>query len=206
MIQFGFEIKDNKVVINNKGDEVIKLMGIDPGTVNLGITIITFKKKVMEDKLSLNNIDSIKTFNIRVKGNVKLRERIQLMGKILERIMEKERPYIVGVETAYINIRRVTAVIPLSRLFETILTSCRASFIKNYIDGFIYEIAPTTAKKTARVYSKKNTLADKDGMRDMLISNVDITKKIVHDIANLSEHEIDSVFIALSAMDKHMNS
>jgi len=185
------EIVNNKIVIGVKPPAYHYVVGIDPGTTNLGVSLFKICNKT-------NNILSISTFNIRVKGKVELGDRINFMGDSLGLIFKKYKPVVVAVETPFVSIRRIQAAIPLARMFQQIVSVVRSSSKDSGVAFTTLEVTPTEAKKTAGGTGR----CDKDCMRKLLEQHTVLKDLLLDDINDMSEHEVDAVFIALVAVNK----
>lgn len=187
------EIIENDYTLSKTKDKEVTAIGIDGGTTNLGVAIIFIN-------VSANKISRIKTFNLRVKGKVDLTTRIHMMGNTLDNLFIKYKPFTVGVETPFISLRNIRAVIPLSRMYQrtldSILTASKSliSLIRHY------DIVPIEAKQRAGGTGR----SDKDEMRAMLIKDKSLNELLESKIEDMTEHEIDAVYIGLTAHDKYI--
>lgn len=178
-------VKDNAITISEKKHKHYYIIGIDPGTINLGVSIIKLEH-------STNNILDINTYNIRVKGKVSLGNRILNISDTLYNIFLEYKPSRVAIETPFVSMRRINAAIPLARLYQQLLNSTIEASRKGNFELVQVDISPVEAKMA---YGG-NLRTDKDTMLKLLKGYKDVVKHL-DNVDSLSEHEVDAIAVAL---------
>lgn len=168
-------------------EEEFYILGIDPGTRNVGLSFYKLNGKL--------DIISIETFNlfIDIEGSNGIGEqliyRITRLAKMLTCIYKLFSPYMVIMESSFIDIKNISAVIPLSKAISCIEMTIRD--IDEYAK--LISIAPRLAKK---IFGAE--LTGKEAVKDALMKKDEVLSKIVN--KNYTEHEIDAIAIAYALL------
>jgi len=158
---------------------MFNIIGIDPGN-NVGITIMT----IDEYTFDIVNIET-KTLILSNLAGESLIDRCILLNKIMLNIMYEYQPYMISMESSFLNMRFPKAVLQLSQYINSVLLAInewnKYCVVRNY------------PPKLVKRYIGAGGNADKNQML-LTISKIDeITKHI--DVNNITEHEIDSLAI-----------
>jgi len=153
-------------------------MGIDPGT-KTGVSILTV------DINNFNVID-IKTYIFNGSIYTTMDVRLQALYKFIQEIFDYYSPVVCGIEAAFINHSFPTAGLYLAQVI-----SCIKLAIYNLNNPLtkIYTYSPKFIKMSSGAGGKAN----KD---DMLKA----TAGLNIDTSNITEHEIDALHIAMTAL------
>lgn len=174
------------------------IMGIDPGSRTLGVSIFTIRPKGESTIRDFTlDIENIITFNVRVDDedtrglHDKILDRTTKLSKIIKGIYYVYRPMMVSIESSFINANRMGAVIPLTKAIHTVEESIFS------IDSYakIVSIPPGLIKK---IFNSKQI--GKDAVLEALQDKPELLKKIKSN-KEMSEHEIDSIAIAYSLLE-----
>lgn len=168
----------------------ICIMGIDPGSRNLGVAIMEIDIDTLEIidiipiPISLNKylINNYKTSH--------LYSRLTVLRREFEDIIDTFNPIAVAVESGFINPKMPGAVIPLANVLA-IMTNV---ILENDTDTMIIEYPPSIIKKTIGA----NPVGNKSPVLEAISNNEEI-KEIV-DIDLLTEHNVDSIAIAYTLL------
>lgn len=167
-----------------------KLLGIDPGN-NVGVAIYTIDAKTLEiiaieTRLFIleNHIDNLAIDKIPLK--------VLALNNIVNELLVKHDPLIVGFELAFLNMRFPKAVMQLAQYTSIIEYTFRLDnpFIK------FFKYPPKYIK--ASVGAGGN--ADKNDMMKAIKKIPEITKYILPEYR--SEHEIDALSIGYTALNE----
>ena len=168
-------------------ENTINIMGIDPGN-NTGVSVITldpFNKKIVSVFTKLIVLE----MNIPSSPYKMIYKINKLHNELLE-ILEYFSPSIATIENVFVNKRFPHAVINLSQYFIT----CKNT-IYNYNNFIkIFEYSPKYIKKIIGAGGD----AGKIDMLNTLLKNKQLKLQI--DLKGISEHEIDSLCIALTGI------
>lgn len=166
-----------------------KIIGIDPGTESMGITIL----EVDIETLDLVSIRSNTYFSSKlpVLLNVELIHgtRIQKINNIrfnLMRLLQNENPNIVCCESPFINMKRPGAFAALNEVVSTI----RNVIIDYDIQLPFLLVEPSNVKRAIGAPGN----CDKDTIKKFCKSNIDVSRLM--NIDSLDEHSIDSLCVA----------
>ena len=171
------------------------IMGIDPGSRNVGVTIFGLNIQHTNNSIFLD-IDKITTFNIAVEEERDigihdgLLDRTNKIARLIKSIYLLYEPLMVGMESSFINISRMAAVIPLSRSIHAI------EHIIYSTDRYakILSMPPGVIKK---VFKSKQI--GKDAVLEALKNKPHLVKKV--EMSRMTDHEVDSVAIAYTLLE-----
>jgi len=170
----------------------IRIMGIDPSSNYIGLTIL--------------NIDA-KTFNIiDIITSVLDMSHITQTSNLMSLMHEKQiyldivftgmlidiAPDVVAIESPFINVRRPNAVIPLASMISVMTT--RIKTVNPCILTRLY------SPKAAKVVAGAKGNADKTDVLKALKKNTDLMSMLPGNIDSYTDHETDSIAIALCAI------
>ena len=163
------------------------IMGIDPGSNNVGVSIFELDGKLEIVKIHTYNL----VLNVDESNGIydAVVDRLNKLSFMIKAIYNMYTPTMVGMESCFINPGRLGAVIPLSRSIHTIETSIVS------LDAYakIISIPPGLIKKIFGV-SQKGKGVVSEGLKSKLY----LTSKIKKE---LSEHEIDAVAITVTLLE-----
>lgn len=166
-------------------DDIYTIIGTDPGG-HLGIGILYVDIYTLEIK----KIDSTTITLEKYIKNDTMIDRLVLLENIIIKMYNDIQPAAVSMEVSFMNMKYPNAVMILTQYVSTIEKTwynCNP-FLK------IYKYAPMYIKSKMSGTGK----ADKDDMRVAMSKNKEL-KKLV-DLNNMSEHEVDAVSIAYTAL------
>ena len=175
-------------------DNKFNIMGIDPGSRNVGIAIYTIETAIINDSITFD-ISNINTYNIAVdveddRGiHDVLLDRTSRISKIIKCLYKMYNPAMVGIETSFVNLSRMSAVIPLSRAIQTIETALY------YVDKYVKVINMTPGVIKKAFNSKQ---VGKDAVLVALKNKPDLYKKVSNKV---SDHEVDGIAIAYALLE-----
>ncbi|MDE6209899.1 MAG: crossover junction endodeoxyribonuclease RuvC [Lachnospiraceae bacterium] len=170
-------------------DNTINIMGIDPGN-NTGVSVITldpFNRKIVNVYTKLICLE----MNI-PQSPYKMIHKTNLLSNELLQILQWSLPSLVTIENVFVNKKFPHAVINLSQYFIT----CKNTIynFNNFIK--ILEYSPKYIKKIIGAGGD----AGKIDMLNTLLKNKQLKLQI--DLRGISEHEIDSLCIALTGLQE----
>ena len=176
-------------------EDRFNIMGIDPGSRTIGVCIFEVVPRLDKDILEFD-IDKILTFNLAIdlesnKGiHDVLLDRTNRIAKIIQSLYALYEPSMVGIETSFINLSRMSAVIPLSRAIQSIETAIYTydSYAK------VLNMTPGVIKK---MFGSKQV--GKEAVLDALKDKPDLVKKV--EISRMSDHEVDGIAIAYGLLE-----
>lgn len=173
------------------------LVGLDPGTVNVGVCIL---------EINPISLELIKTSSFSINGN-KLGPnewtalthgeriaRIRALGHKLLKIFRKENPILIATESPFFNPRRPNA---FSALVE-ILYEIRNALIRYSPYNTLYLIDPPNVKMAV----KAGGGADKEDVKTSLSKIQEITDTLDCKFDDLDEHAIDATAVAYCLLVK----
>lgn len=167
------------------------IMGIDPGSRTVGVCIYTISPKLELIKIYTYtlNIDSNNNEHLGIHENIL--ERTSKLETIIKFIYHIYNPMIVAMESSFINMSRMGAVIPLTKSIHSI-----ESILYN-VDKHIKLISmpPGVIKK---VFNSKQV--GKDAVLDALEKHKHITEKLYKKKV-ITEHEVDAIAIAYALLE-----
>lgn len=173
---------------NVKHMDSVKVIGIDPGTETLGVSIITINPLTFKfENIEGFTITAAKTkhFDKNLAAYQDHRTaRITALEHVLNEMFELHQPVVVAVETPFYNFRRPTAFGPL---VETLLTIRKCVLNINRLVP-LHTVDPPNVKKAIGAKGS----ADKDAMAIALGKFI-------------NEYKFDSIMSTkLEEMDEHM--
>lgn len=176
--------------------ESVKVIGIDPGTETLGVSIFTVNPLTFE----FENVEGFTIVAAKTKHFDKnlanyqdhRTARIHALQQVLDELFEIHQPVVVAVETPFYNFRRPNAFAPL---VETLLT-IRKSVLKINRLVPLHTIDPPNVKKA--IGAKGN--ADKDEMAVALskfIKQYKFDRIMSTKLEDMDEHMVDAFCVAI---------
>jgi len=177
---------------------MFKIMGIDPGSHHIGISIFTINDKLVVIEMDSINMEIGNISNNRHLCNSDIIMRSNNFQKYIHDIVYHSNPLIIAIESSFSNHDRPTAVIALSKILG-VLHNTIYSINPNIK---IMEIPPLTAKKAINMDRPltKTDIKDKTKVREWLCTNPEL-KDLVKDLV-LSEHEVDAIAVTYSMLVK----
>jgi Holliday junction resolvasome RuvABC endonuclease subunit len=174
---------------------ILRVMGVDPGSSSLGLTIIDHNIETNTPTLWYTELFQAKTvidsspylFNFPTRG-----QRLRKCGLYLTEMLEEYQPHLVACEDAYMG-RFPTAFRSLSEGIICIQNAVAAwdPFVRLML------VDPPTAKIAVGAPGRGG---GKDAVRDAVMANRDFVKEVEVDL--LDEHSIDSIAIAYWALQR----
>jgi crossover junction endodeoxyribonuclease RuvC len=153
----------------------MKILGVDPGYERLGIAVV--EKKIKGSKEEVLFSECFKT-----PATLDFPERLLLLGKELNKIINEYKPEVLAIETLFLNTNQKTAM----RVAEA-----RGAIIYEGMQGGldVVELTPLQIKVAVGGHGR----ADKSQMIKMvhLLVKIDDSKK--------SDDELDAIAVALTA-------
>lgn len=170
---------------------IIRILSIDPGLNNTGISIITFdyhNRVILSIETFLLQVEKLSPINwIDTDTHSERALKLMRMREAFHRILVNFNPCLVVSESAFYNPKFPQAYAALIEVINTFRT-CLLDY--NYNIGF-YTIAPTVIKTTI----KANKFKGKDPIKDAVKLIPEIMDVLVDDIETLDQHSIDSIAI-----------
>lgn len=171
-------------------DEAV-IIGLDPGTVNLGVAVLTFDINTF----TALSIDAT-TFNgeklpgsdtdARIHGD--RYRRVRAHRDNLVRIFDRTHPVFIGSESPFYNSKRPNAFEALVEVLGAIRDA-----VREYSRWRpLLLVDPPTVKRA--VGAKGG--ADKDAIRKALAENPEIMAALVRPLEEMDEHSIDGTAVA----------
>lgn len=148
------------------------ILGIDPGTTIIGFGVI----KKVGSRLGLVDYGVIKT------GKESQEQKILKISKELEKLIQKHKPDIAGIETLFFSANKKTALSVAEARGAIILTLMQNGVV-------IKEFTPNNIKSTVSGYGK----SDKRAMEKIVSLNLGIYD------SNLPDDAFDALAIAIRA-------
>lgn len=176
-----------------------KLLSIDPGLHNTGITSWMLSAQTLEilsiDPQRLSSASLIDTTDYDTEDIEEgFRIRISQLNAYRE-ILKRENPDMVVIESPFFNPKRPNSFKVLSEILIGLMDTTR-----QYDQAIrIFLIPPATAKKTIGVVGIKEKTAVRDALLKISIINQALTRPLV----SLSDHEWDSILIGLTHLHQH---
>ena len=152
----------------------MKILGIDPGFERLGIAVVE-KNKGEKEKLVFSEC-------FKTSKTLDFSERLVLLGKEIEAVIEKHQPSHMGVETLYIETNQKTAM-RVSEARGVVIFLAAKNGLR------ICEYTPLQIKAAVTGYGK----ADKQAVMNMVpkLIQIDVVHKMIDD-------ELDAIAVALT--------
>lgn len=177
-------------------ENLICLMGIDPGTNTMGVARIDIDPKSLEIintvALTYQADRMFKYDEYTLEDSIMMRyQRLQWHERNLYQLFIDNEPYRLTVESNYINLRNPNAYGPL---VESVSAIRRAYY--NY-DSLrkIYLIDPTTVKKTVGAPTRGTKDGFKEPVKQALKKIAGFLKLREDYLDSLDEHSIDAIAI-----------
>ena len=173
-------------------NNIVKIMGIDPGLNSTGINISSYD--ISTGILTVNTFMLIQANNIAKK---ELKEDSKVYGNIvsldvyereIDAILSKYMPDYICCEDAFYNPKMPNAFLSL----KLCITTIRRLLYHKY-NKLLYTIAPKAAKQCVAT-GTANKLAVQDAIRNLPDLIIKSTKK--HNVDNMSSHEADATAIS----------
>lgn len=188
-------------MFNESESNTVSIIGIDPGSVNLGTASLTFDI----DTYDIVSCDAI-TFNgEKLNGNIHTGilygdrlQRIQRHHDNLVNLFRKVRPISVICESAFINVRRPAAYGALTE----VICAIRQAVVDYDIQTPLYTVEPSNVKKAIGAPGN----ADKSIVKNFLLNNYQLTSTCVTPIEFLDEHSVDALCIAYAQYLRYRNN
>ncbi len=172
----------------------IKIMGIDPSTNFIGVSIFTINPEDFE--ITDVHTETLDLSNLRIPDSIdKHTYKNIYIHNLFTEIFNKYYINMLAIESAFINIRKISSFLPLSRVIQTI----ELAYYNTYKEAKIVKFAPLYVKRMMSnefYYNKKGT---EDSVKSM-----DFIHKFV-DVSKLTEHEFDAVAITYVLYNKLKN-
>lgn len=177
-------------------DKSFNIMGIDPGSRNVGVSIfniIPSDDGKHDIKLDINKVLTFNV-NIDIEDDTGIHEaildRLKKLSNIIKTIYRLYEPTVVSIESAFINTSRMGAVIPLAQSLFAIQSS-------------IYSIDRHSKMITLPPGLIKKIFGSKQVGKDAVLVALKSHKILMEKIAkkNMTEHEIDAIAIAYSILE-----
>jgi len=169
---------------------MIRILGIDPSTNHIGISVLTVNSidfEIVDIKTFAIDLTHIENIN---KMNTNQYYRLNNLSLILRNVICDVMPHIVGYEAPFIDKFKMSSAIPLG---ESIM--CIEEAIYNYDKNM------TVAKYSP--HNVKNAVGAKAGVNkvDVLtaINKLDFITKLI-DPNIITDHEVDATAIALAVL------
>jgi Holliday junction resolvasome RuvABC endonuclease subunit len=178
--------------IPKDASSIANIIGIDPGSTNLGMSIIGLDVMTM-------NVVSVDAFTLKapkLNGYEYLEEhyidriiRLRKLHNELVNLFHQYNPNAIAVESPFINMRRPQAIIALTETFYMIQ---QAVIDFKYYCPF-YSITPSIVKKSVNVYANSS---NKEDNRNAIQKIPSIIDNLIPKIQDLDEHAIDAICVA----------
>lgn len=170
--------------------ETFTLLGIDPGN-NVGVAIYTVNAKTLE-VISVSTRLFILDNHIDATAIDRIPLKILALNAIVNELIVKYDPLVVGFELAFLNMRFPKAVMQLAQYTSIIEYTfrCDNPFIK------FFKYPPKYIKSAIGAGGN----ADKNDMTSAIKRIPEITKFILPDYR--TEHEIDALSIGYTALNE----
>jgi len=162
----------------------ITLLGIDPGTSTLGLSIFHLNSDLEIERIDTECINTAREKTV-FRENANLEYRIAVIGKEIERVLVTHNPVGMAIEMPFINPRRIGSVIPLARLLGVLMDRS----IQTNPYRMIYKKSPSEVKNA--VGAKGG--ADKDAVL-LAVQQIDEIDRLI-ELDKLTDHEIDAIAI-----------
>lgn len=181
---------DNEYIAVTNDIECFTIMGIDPGSRNLGIAIFYINSYTLDIEEIIPIPISLNKYFIYSSNKSSLTNRLHYLRQEFKEILEAYNPVAISIESGFINPRMPGAVIPLASAI-TIMSSV----IMQYdMDISIIDYPPSIIKKAVGA----NPLGNKSPVFNALSKNKEISNIVNLDL--LTEHCVDSIAIAYTML------
>lgn len=173
------------------------IMGIDPGSRTLGVSIFTVKptgESTIKD-FDLEIMD-IKTITLHIDNDTtglfdNVTARTLKLKRFIKAIYYIYRPAMTSIESSFVNMSRLGAVLPLTKAIHTI----ESTLVELDRYAKIVSIPPGAVKKAFDSKQK-----GKDAVLVALKNKKELVD-LIGDVAKISEHEVDAVAIAYTLLE-----
>jgi Holliday junction resolvasome RuvABC endonuclease subunit len=182
--------------IPNQNHNVACIVGIDPGTENLGVGLVWF---------NIDNYDIVKCASNTYRGSrlagsdwseaihgARYR-RIEALMWNLSILFNREKPIVIGSESAFINVRRPQAYGALTE----VVTAIRHTVQSYDLFRPLYMVPPSTVKNA--IGCKGN--ADKEAVKNSVLKIEKLTSTCESEIALMDEHSVDALAVAYAMLN-----
>lgn len=171
-------------------NELVSIVGIDPGSETLGCSILCFNLRTFEiisveavtfigSKLTSSDWTG-EIFNDRI-------QRIQAHERNLLQLFQRINPLIIAIESPFMSVRRPSAYGALTE----VVCAVRNAVLQFDVWRPLYLVDPPNAKKA--VNAKGN--ADKEGVKAGLKTIPELMQALQVPIEHLDEHSIDAIAV-----------
>jgi len=187
--------------IPDTGSGIVKIIGIDPGTMFPGVCTISYDteyKEIIYISSICLNLDRITKNSEYVDYQpYRFLKLIKLKEYLLD-IFKVDKPVLVAAEHPYMNPRMPGAVIPLAQCFMTIQM---AVFDYNPLLDTTF-IDPSTIKNSVGV---KGNSKDKNSMSIAISKIPEIVDNLNTDIEKMNNNAVDAIAIAYCALKRELH-
>lgn len=154
----------------------MRILGIDPGFERLGIAVLEKnKEKNSKEKVIFSNC-------FKTSAKLEFSERLNLLGREVDRIIKEYKPEVLSIETLFLNTNQKT-VMRVAEARGVIIYEASKSNLE------IFEASPPQIKIATTGYGR----SDKTQINKMVKMLMEIDAKIK------SDDELDAIAIALTA-------
>ena len=178
----------------------MKLIGIDPGSTDLGLAILELDEAFKIKAIRAYNINAKEEYSKRFNphtayGDLRAGSRMRLIMDVIETHLSDDMVF-VAVEAGFYNAFRPAAYAVLLAQMKMILLSLK----QFYPTVSIGQYPPGVIKKKIGVTSHKG----KDPVLEAIVA-LGLDRYLVNDtIENLSEHAVDAIGIAYTGYLEHI--
>lgn len=177
--------------IPTTGDDIVCIIGIDPGSETLGVGIIHFNVntlKIVKTQAKTYTGSKLSGMEWMAEAHGDRMQRIYRHSNNLINIFNEYNPIIVAAESAFINIRRPAAYGALTEVFF---------MIRNAVICYdpwcpFYNVEPSNTKRAVGAPGN----ADKTVVKEHLLKIDEVCSVCETPIELLDEHSIDSLCVA----------
>ncbi len=180
-------------MVNAPDPHVLRVVGIDPGTVTLGYAVIDLDMETqaitLREVATLDGHQNARVNRDLIEVHGDRKSRLHAHKSTLTRLFTRTQPYSVITETPFMKRRMPTA---FAALTECVVYIHMALY--NYrTDIELYGVDPPTAKMAVGATGR----AEKDEVRDAILKLDWLENPDAIDIASLDEHSTDAIAIAI---------
>lgn len=175
---------------------IVHVMGIDPGTVNLGVAILGYDRdtgdvvSVFSRNINAYKLHRSEPYHPLNRDQLNAKIRTKLMTDQLDRIVDLRDPDYLAIEAPFASMGRVSTFSVLTIHFNALLDMG----YNNRLDTYTYP--PTTVKKTFNCAGKKGKWV----MREALGDIDELYSVLEKPLDSMSEHEVDAVAVCYTAL------
>lgn len=174
------------------------IIGIDPGSTNLGVGIIYFNTHTLEiigNEAFTFNADKLNGNEWLIDNHGDRVQRIYRHRDNLITLFNRLNPLVVVSESPFINMRMPGAYGALTEVVYAI----RQAVIEYNINTPFYLIEPSNVKKAIGAMGN----AKKDIIKLCLLNNVVLRKTALLNLEQLDEHSVDALCVAYGQYRKY---